>query len=323
MAPSPEYRAGSGRVEDVETLTLGSTAEGGVEAHFAPSAGMVGCSLRHRGEQVLGTRNGLRGYLDRHSTMGIPLLYPWANRLGALQLEVAGRTVSLDPGSPRLKLDEHGLPIHGLLAAASGWRVEAHEADANGARLRAGFEFDQGSGLTSAFPFPHQLAIEVELRDATLSVTASVRASRGAPVPVAFGFHPYLQLPGVPRGEWRISAPVREHLAADTRGLPTGEREPAAVEAGPLGARTFDDGFTAAEGEPFVLEGGGRRIEVALRRGYPFAQLYAPAGEELIAFEPMTAPTNALLTGGSELRVIEAGGSFDAAFELRIADRPS
>jgi galactose mutarotase-like enzyme len=40
---------------------------------------------------------------------------------------------------------------------------------------------------------------------------------------------------------------------------------------------------------------------------------------DLIAFEPMTAPTNALITGGPELTVIGAGEEYEAAFEIRVA----
>jgi len=47
-----------------------------LEAHFAPGAGMVGCSLRHRGEKLLGLRGGVEDYLARGKTFGIPLLHP-------------------------------------------------------------------------------------------------------------------------------------------------------------------------------------------------------------------------------------------------------
>ena len=62
---------------------------------------MVGCSLRHRGEELLGQRGGLGTYVAERGTMGIPLLYPWANRLGRERFEVAGREVVLDsPSTP-------------------------------------------------------------------------------------------------------------------------------------------------------------------------------------------------------------------------------
>jgi aldose 1-epimerase len=308
---------GSGQLDGIDTLTLTSAAAGGLEARFAPGAGMVCCSLLHSDVQLLGQRDGLRAYVDRLATMGIPLLHPWANRLGEFEFPLAGRTVTLEHERPHMALDPNGLPIHGLLTAAAGWRVEAHEADRDRALLRASFAFDDASGLTSAFPFPHEVMLAAELRDATLSIRTSVAPTEDCPLPVSFGFHPYLRLPDVPRAEWRITVPVREHLRLDGRGLPTGEREPADVEAGPLGERTFDDGYTSLEGEPFILAGGGREIQVTFLRGYPFAQLYAPGNDDVVAFEPMTAPTNALVTG-SDLTVIDAGDSYEAAFALTV-----
>src|SRR4051794_32043419 len=67
---------GERTIEGFRALTLGRP--GALEAAFVPDAGMVGCSLRHRGEELLGLRSGLRGYADERKTMGIPLLYPWA-----------------------------------------------------------------------------------------------------------------------------------------------------------------------------------------------------------------------------------------------------
>ena len=69
-------------VDGIPALTLASDGDG-LEATFVPSAGMVGCSLRHRGEELLGQRGGLRTYIEERSTMGIPLLHPWANRARA------------------------------------------------------------------------------------------------------------------------------------------------------------------------------------------------------------------------------------------------
>src|SRR3954453_365191 len=72
----------------MRALTLSA---GELEAVFVPDAGMVGCSLRHRGAELLGQRGGLGAYVAERKTMGIPLLYPWANRLGAWGCALAGR----------------------------------------------------------------------------------------------------------------------------------------------------------------------------------------------------------------------------------------
>ena len=129
-------------------------------------------------------------------------------------------------------------------------------------------------------------------------------------MPVSFGFHPYFRLPDLPRAEWRVEMPAMRRLVLDARNIPTGQEEPFAAFDAPLGDLEFDDGFIVFEGQPsFALSGGGRRITVEFLEGYPCAQVYAPRGKDFIAFEPMTAPTNALVTGHG-LRVVEPGGTF-------------
>jgi aldose 1-epimerase len=313
---------GERTVDGLPALTLASVA--GLEAAFVPSAGMVGCSLRHRGEELLGQRRGLRAYIADRVTMGIPLLYPWANRIARRRFTVAGRDVVIDPVATPLRLDADGLPMHGLLSAAEGWQVERHEAVDDGAVLAARFDFAAHDALMAAFPFAHDLRFEATLAGSTLTIATTVRASGNGPVPIAFGYHPYLRLPGVARSDWRVEIPVSEQLRLDPRMLPTGELVDAQVHAGPLGARTFDDAYVApGDGAPFVLAGGGRRIELAFVEGYPYAQVFAPAEDEVIAFEPMTAPTNALVDGGSELPLLAAGESYRATFSITVVDASS
>jgi aldose 1-epimerase len=293
-----------------------------LEAVFVPEAGMVGCSLLHRREELLGQRGGLARYVAERSTMGIPLLHPWANRLGARRFEALGRDVDLDAAAPPPSTDPNGLPIHGLLAAARGWQVVRRESSDEGGAIAARFDFAGRDGLLRAFPFPHELTIDVTLAGPTLTISTSVVASDDVPVPVAFGFHPYFQLPGLDRAEWEVEVPVRERLVLDDRMLPTGDREAAAVESGRLGSRTFDDAYVSPPaGQCFSVAGGGRKIDVAFGSGFPFVQIYAPPDDNVIAIEPMTAPTNALVVGGEELPTAEPGRPFSAAFSLTVTDR--
>jgi aldose 1-epimerase len=308
-------------VDGLPALTLATAAAGGIEATFVPGAGMVGSSLRHRGAEVLGQRRGLRAYVAERATMGIPLLYPWANRVARRRFAVAGRDVAIDPEATPLRLDADGLPMHGLLTAASGWKVERHELTADGAVLAASFDFGAHAALMAAFPFAHQLRFEATLAGPTLTIATTVEAPGDGPVPIAFGYHPYLRLPGVARQDWHVEVPIREQLRLDAQMLPTGERVSAEVHAGRLGARTFDDAFVAPPGgAPFVLAGAGRRIELAFLRGYPYAQVFAPAEDDVIAFEPMTAPTNALVDDGPELPLLAPGESYEASFAITLAD---
>jgi aldose 1-epimerase len=306
---------GESRIDGFEVRTLSSDADE-LKAAFVPGAGMVGCSLRHRGEELLGQRGGLRRYVEQRSTMGIPLLHPWANRVAKGHFRVAGREVDLWAHPGLTNLDPHGLPIHGLLAAATGWSVERHADTPEGPRLACSFDFGADEDLVEVFPFPHELRIEAGIADHTLTISTTVRASGDAPVPIAFGYHPYFSLPGVERNAWAVGMPVSKRVVLDSEQLPTGELEKASVPSGPLGSRTFDDEFVAP-GEPFVLEGGGRRIEVSFDDGYPYAHVYAPADDDVVAFEPMTAQTNALVSG-RDLKLLEPGESYAATFSIEV-----
>jgi aldose 1-epimerase len=311
------YRVDDSLVEGFPSKTLRSPG-GELEATFVPAVGMIGCSLKHHGEEMLGQRNGLRRYAESGSTMGIPLLHPWANRLSGMRYAVAGRSVDLDASSSLLRRDANGLPIHGLLSASKYWRVAGTEAGVDGARLRAELAFGSVPELLAAFPFAHDLAIEVALRAAALTITTIVSSTGNVPVPISFGFHPYFRLPGVPRSDWVVDFPVRRELPVDGRGIPTGESRDVRIAAGPLGDRTYDTGYASLD-QParFVLAGGGRRLAVHFVEGFPFAQVVAPAGSEFVSYEPMTAPTNALVSGRG-LQLVAPGAEYRATFAIEV-----
>jgi len=306
-----------GEQDGFATIVLSSPP--GVEAAFAPEVGMIGCSLRHDGQELLGKPNGLRAYAEHGSTFGIPLLHPWANRLGGWGYSAAGREVALDRASPLLHSEQNGLPIHGVLAAAPDWEQVAREAGPDAARLVARLDFGAVPDRLAAFPFPHVLELEVALRGRALALTTTIHAAPDGPVPASFGWHPYLAPPGASRAEWSIEAPPDlEHLDLDARMIPTGARSPAGSLDGPLGSRTFDDGYAGVRpGAVFAVEDGERRIEVRMDDGYPYAQVFAPPDLDVVCFEPMTAPADALRSGDG-LRLVPAGERFAATWSLEI-----
>jgi len=70
-------------------------------------------------------------------------------------------------------------------------------------------------------------------------------------------------------------------------------------------------------GARFALSGGGRRIVLRFDAGYPCGQIYAPEDDDVICFEPMTAPTNALVSG-DRLTWVPAGSSYTATFSISV-----
>jgi aldose 1-epimerase len=291
---------------------------GKLQATFAPRTGMVGCSLRYRGVEMLHIGRGIREYVTRGDTFGIPFLHPWANRLAGFDYFALGKQVQLPHGSHLVSVDPRGLPIHGLLAASSYWEVEHAVEEEDPATLSARLDFGAYPARVAAFPFPHTVRQRIRVTGSEMEITTTVSADRGVPVPVSFGFHPYFRLIGAPRQQWRIELPVSERLLLDEYMIPTGEREPAGALDGPLGDRGFDDGYAGVDHtRPFVVSGGGRRIEVHFDERYPFAQVYSPPGAEFICFEPMTAPTNALRSG-RDLPIAQPGEDFTASWRLLV-----
>ena len=89
---------------DLETVTLKDPSSS-LTATYVPGAGMIGTSLSDDGVELLGQRRGLHAYMTTGKTMGIPILYPWANRLSANTYGVDGAVVTLTPGIGGVRTD--------------------------------------------------------------------------------------------------------------------------------------------------------------------------------------------------------------------------
>ena len=309
----------AGYAGSIETVHLDASDEPGLRASFSPGANMILHSLTLGGRELLAERNGLEGYVERGSTMGVPLLHPWANRLGGLRYAAAGVEVALDEESGLFKRDPGGLPIHGAFPALVRWELVEASRERDSASLLARLEWDRGHPAFEVFPFPHRLEYRARLGARRLQIALALAPSEDIPVPVSFGFHPYLRIPGGSRATAQITLPVRRALVHDESGIPTGQTVPCEPGPRPLGEGGWDVGFSDLADPPrFVLESDASEISVTFLRGYRFAQVFAPAGSDFVCFEPMAAPTNALVTG-ADLSVVNPGDRYEAAFEIAAA----
>ena len=299
--------------DDAEACTL---IAGDLEAVFLPSWGMLGASLRHKGVQILRRVGDLQGAAAKGSTAGIALLHPWANRLSGMRYRAAGREVTLETSSPLLHLDGHGLPLHGVPWSRLAWEP----IESGRSRLSAQLEWSRKEVL-EIFPFPHRIELTATLCPEALTLATTLIAGSDGPVPISFGFHPYFGVPDAPRAAWRLGLPAMHRLMLDERGIPSGGEQPWNRFDSEIGERSFDDGFALLDTCPsFWLTGGGRRITVEFLAGYPYVQIFAPNEQEFVAIEPMTAPTNALMSGRG-LRVVAPRERFEAAFRVRVEDQ--
>jgi len=310
MTQSPQISSQTANpLKDPSAATLSA---GDLEACFLPSYGMLGVSMRHKGVEILRRLDDLEIAAAKGSTAGIPFLYPWANRLAAARYTKAGPEVVLDPTSPLLHFDANGLPIHGIPWSRLKWTVIETRPDS----MTAGLDWSRAD-LLAVFPYRHRLAMRASLQADGLTIETTVQAGDG-PVPVSFGFHPYIGVPDLPRADWHLTLPAMRRLELDARGIPTGNETAFAGLDAPLGDRAFDDGFALRDDSATLsISGAGRRISVELIEGFQNTQVYAPQGKDFIALEPMTAPTNALISGEG-LRLVVPDAQFRATFRIHV-----
>jgi aldose 1-epimerase len=303
-----------GKADGFQTTTL-TSADGTTTAEFVPDANLLCCSLTVDGHELLDRRRGVRAYAEQAKTMGIPLLYPWANRLARFGYRAAGADVTLSQDDSRIPRDDNGLPIHGVLPGLLRWELEDGGAPDS---LAAVLQW-RADELLELFPFVHEVRVGATVGRGDLRITTTVTAAAEGPVPVSFGYHPYTRVPAGSRDDWLVTLDAADQLVLDDHSIPTGER--AAVDREPfcLDGTSLDDAFDAPSESPsFEATAGDARLTVTFLAGYSYAQVFAPAGQEFICFEPMTAPTNAL-NSGDGLTIVEPGASYRAAFRIAVS----
>lgn len=310
---------------DYEAITLHSPAN--VTATFVPRAGMVCSSMIHDGDEILGQRYGLQGFIDSGKTFGVPILAPWANRLGRMAYAVVHegggvRRVDLHTDTPNLRFDQFGQPMHGLLRGSPDWRVVEVVADDREAWILASLDFDQRRVDFAAFPFEHRIDLKVTLRTTSLTFSTEIHAVGQDEVPIAFGWHPYISIPGLDRPEWEVYMPFTRRVPLDETLLPTGTRQDVEPMLGRLGDRALDDLFAdVSDGTTAYIRGNGRRVSIRFDHGYDWAILYGPPHRNHICVEPMTAASDPF-SGQDPMEVVPRGKFFRAAFTI-LVDRTS
>jgi galactose mutarotase-like enzyme len=307
------------------SLTI-TSEDGRLQARFLPELGMVCASVEVDDAERIDLRRGPDAYREQGKTFGIPLLYPWGNRLAARDFTVADTQLRLPEPGTETGIDEHGLPHHGVQPRLMRWVAGT---DGSGC-VEATLDW-RSEELLAIFPFAHSVAYGATAGPgAELHISVTVRADGEDRVPVAFGLHPYLQLPAGGRSATEIELPASERLLVDDRGLPTGAREPLSPATVPLDRPGgWDDGLvlsgaTRAGAEPqnedgtaavFAAVAPGGQVTVELLQGFTHGQIFSPDGAQFVCFEPMSAPTNALVSGDG-LRILAPGDALKASFRI-------
>jgi aldose 1-epimerase len=313
-----------------------SDAASGVEVSILPSLGNRVYQMKVHGKNILYYPSGdLSEHSKNPSLGGIPSLAPWADLLDEQAFWANGKRYGFNMNLGNVRGER---PIHGLLTDSPFWQIGEVEADAHSAHVTSRLEFWKYPDFMAQWPFAHEYEMTYSLADGVLEVKITIANLSTDPMPIAIGFHPYFQIPGIPRDEWVAQLPARIHVMADEHQIPTGEMRPLDIpNPWPLRGQTLDDGFTDlerdAEGRAhFRIESGGKTVEILFGPKYPVATIYLPSylaepppGEtrEFICIEPLTAVISGvnLVRQGkySGLQTVAAGGRWSESFWIRTS----
>ncbi len=236
---------------------------------------------------------------------GVPILFPFPNRIRAGTFKHSGRTYLL-PKNDSTRLNA----IHGFSPRVP-WRVSGYGADSESAWVHGDFRLStealEADGL---WPGDGLLSVVYRLRADRLRLEMRVKNVGEGSFPFGVGLHPYFVLPGEPDiAGYQLDAPARtiwpltDSLPADARAPVPDElnwNRPRTIGAavldtlyGDLGVLREDDGGLLQRATLSHRDRPGR-LEVWTTATFRESVLFTPPHREAVCIEPYTCSTDAV-----------------------------
>jgi aldose 1-epimerase len=298
----------------------------GSHVEIAPTLGCNCIEWQVGGRDVLWAPP-LAELAERPTRGGIPILFPFPNRIRGGRFTWSGREYQL-PCNDSTKANA----IHGFSPRVP-WRVMECSAERDGAHLAADFIGSRDAKVDgNLWPADPRLSMRFELQDRSLRLEATVRNSSDVPLPFGLGYHPYFAISpgdriGSPsRGRWELqdSLPAGKILPLDTI---FDLRDPRRVAE-----LTLDDVYTdfpavtGASSELIergrVLYADGGSLSVRTSRDFRELVVFTPPHRKAVCLEPYTCPTDAVNLAARGLDVgwqtLAPDQTWSAVVEFRI-----
>lgn len=279
--------------------------------------------------EVIASEDGFEDGTKPPSHNGIPLLFPFPNRIRAGRYSWDGKDYEL-PES-QVCYDGSGNAIHGFCLDRP-WRVaEQSESSVTGV-----FQISQDAPERAAlWPADAELTVKYSVVGTTLRSEFTVRNPDDKPLPWGLGTHTYFRLPlgGSSAEKCTVFAPVIQSRDLEEY-LPTGQlsdipEDARLHEAPEYGSLKLDNAFagmkTSADGavDTWVAdpESGCKVIQ---RFSADFQELVAftPPWTEAVCLEPYTCTTDAinLQQKGSEagLKILQPGETWTGFIDIEV-----
>ncbi len=269
----------------------------------------------------------------RPTRSGIPVLFPFPNRIRDGRFAWAGQYHQLPLNDPAQKNAIHGF------ACRNPWRVSDSGADGESAWVRGVFRCSTDAPESlPLWPADHQITLTIRLGRGKLRVEAEVQNPDEAVLPFGLGYHPYFHIPfaSTDNGDdYGIEVPAAEYWALEEN-LPIGERRPVDAARNLNRLRHFaelklDDVLTALTDRPARMDGLIERGSITGPSG-TLRVFCSPAFREMVVFtpphrqafciEPYTCTTDAanLHTAGIDAGwlFLQPGETWSAVVELWV-----
>ena len=233
---------------------------------------------------------------------GIPILFPFPNRIRGGTWQFEGQTCHFD------KPAESPTSIHGMLLKRP-YRVASHTANDEGAALVCMLDSREFQDIGRQFPFPFSITITYTLKDAALSMNVSIQNTGSRNMPVGFGIHPYFRVAlsrNANAAAALIKVPAAAYWELDADSLPTGKILAAGGDLDLRSGRPFaslelDHVFTDVQMDSdgisrCFIENPDTGLDMAIESDPQFREMvvYTPPGRDTICSEPYTCPTDAI-----------------------------
>lgn len=326
------------------TPVILKNAASGAIAHILPEVGFNLYQLQvpvgSRTVEVLDSTVDFAATGQSPNHNGIPLLFPFPNRIRGARYNWDGREYVLDG----VHQDGQGNAIHGLVIDRP-WRVTEREPAAVTGQFQLSIDAPDRRAL---WPADFLIEVRYELHESALRCDVRVANPDKVPLPFGFGTHSYFKVPlsaGSQRNDCLIQAPAAEEWEL-VNCLPTGKRLPVTGrkdlrEGQELKDLKLDDvltglsaaGHSAEElsaeelsaeelGVVTVVMDPSAGLEVRQTFDKAFRELvvYTPPHGRSVCLEPYTCTTDAIhlaeqgIDGG--WRVLAPGAEFRTWFQI-------
>ena len=261
----------------------------------------------------------------RPTRSGIPVLFPFPNRIRDGRFDWEGKTYQLPLNDPIQKNAAHGF------ACRVPWRVVDFGSDVGSAWVTGEFHCSVDAPASLAhWPADHVLRLTIRLGMGTLRLEAEVHNPDTKALPFGLGYHPYFLLGD--GEESLVEVPAREYWALDAN-LPTGKRLPVDATRNldtprRVGDLHLDDVLTELPARAPRIDGLIERATIQATKGVPMRMFCSPAFREMVVFtpphrqafcvEPYTCTTDAINLPDGGLLVLAPGQSWSAVVELWV-----